>query len=370
MDLESNPRPECAAPLGRTLLIVALALAAGLGTVHWLESGGRETWSGYLQAQTTPAVAPAPVRVREIVATEGELIDRGDVLAVLIDEELEQETAAWQASVSDLQNRLDEARARAHVELAWRIKELDSELHAARLDSARFLQAEFDSRMRVQAWRDYLSGGLIAGRLAHHEFIGVLLKDGRLTEEGRLRGLLGEEAARNALEVATTQLQLCDQRLAELERLKQQLPESLARAAGVDRLQAELAEATAKLNELQARSAETTLRAPEYGKVGVYRKAAGDQVAAGETVVEILDQERRCVAVQVPSRKLPIVKAGTAVELRFPGGEARTGIVQAIPPQATATREDDAVVALRIDPTEKLWPEAPAGSSVEVTVRR
>ena len=369
MDAE-NPRPQSPAPLGRALFIVALALAAGLGTVHWLESGGRETWSGYVQAQTTPAVAPARVRVGEIVAAEGELIERGEVLAVLIDEDLERETAAQQAVVSDLQNRLDEARARAEVERAWRTKELDSELHTARLDSARFLQAQFDNRVQVQAWQDYLSGGLIAGRLAHHEFIGRLLKDSRLTEEGRLRGLLEEEAARNALEVATTQLQLCDQRLVELDKLKQQLPGSIARAAGVDRLELELAEASEKLNELQARSAEIPLRAPEYGKVGVYRKQAGDRVATGQMIVEILDQERRCVAVQVPSRELSIVAAGAAVELEFPGGEARAGVVEAIAPQAMVTREDDALVTLRINPTEKLWPEVPAGSAVEVTVRR
>ena len=369
MDLESNPRPEYPAPLGRAFVIVALTLAAGLGIVHWLESGG-ETWSGRLQAQATSAVAPAMVRVSRIVAAEGELIDRGDVLAVLIDEDLERETTAQQTVVADLQSRLGEARARADVELAWRRQELDSELHATRLDSARFLQAEFDSRMQVQAWQDYLSGGLIASRLAHHEFIGMLLKDSRLTEEGKLRGLLEEEAARNALEVATTQLQLCAARLAELQRLKEQLQESIVRASGVSRLEVELAEASEKLDELQARSAEITLRAPEYGTVGVYRTQVGASARAGDTIVEILDQERRCVVVQVPSRKLPIVAAGAAVELAFPGGEARTGLVQAIPPQAIGTREDDALVTLRIDPAEKLWPEVPAGSAVQVTVRR
>ena len=163
---------------------------------------------------------------------------------------------------------------------------------------------------------------------------------------------------------------MCDQRLAELRQLSARLPYKVKQAAGLERARNTLQAAEQELTRLEMQPQRVTLSAPAYGVVGVFRQAVGSSVVRGETIVELLDLDRPFLIAKVPSAQLHRFAQGTEVTLQFPGDVKRSGRVTSIPPQTNTefTSPDDVPIAVRIDPTGKLWPRVPVGSAVEVVV--
>ena len=106
--------------------------------------------------------------------------------------------------------------------------------------------------------------------------------------------------------------------------------------------------------------------------MGHYRKRPGDLVVAGESIGEILDDDRRFLTLKIPVEKLVHFPLETEVTLEFPNGLMRKGIVTRDSLEAASAilrqSSDDSNrnIRLRIDPTDRLWPEAPDGSIVKV----
>jgi len=199
-----------------------------------------------------------------------------------------------------------------------------------------------------------------------------------LPGEDQFRRLLRQESFRSAADVYSTQIRLCDQRLDQLRQLKAGLPQRIRRAKGVDVIETRLTAARQMLKQLESRQPLISLRASGYGTVGVYRKQRGEKVAAGGTIVELLNERQRYLIVQVPSREMTHFAPGTVVSLRFAGGEQRGGIVLSVPPQTlernsrqdTSDRSGDVPIPVRVDPSGRLWPSVPIGSIVTVTLHK
>ena len=86
------------------------------------------------------------------------------------------------------------------------------------------------------------------------------------------------EAARNATEVFSAQVEICDERLEELRRLKAVLPEQIRCANGVDVAAARLEQAKSELARLDEQRAAMRLKAPVSGTVGVFRRSVGELI--------------------------------------------------------------------------------------------
>jgi len=160
-------------------------------------------------------------------------------------------------------------------------------------------------------------------------------------------------------------LQLCEDRLGELKRLRKMLPQRVRESHGVATAQATLTRAERRLQHLQAQSAETAVISPACGTVQPYLFKVGEFVPKGKKLTEIVDGSRRFLIVQVPADKLIRFRQGETVRLRFPDGEKRIGKIgkrQNRSPQSAET------IPIRIDAAGKLWPSVPLGTAVDVIV--
>jgi hypothetical protein len=73
---------------------------------------------------------------------------------------------------------------------------------------------------------------------------------------------------------------------------------------------------------------------------------------------------------EVPSSASAQFAVNAKVSLLFPGGEQRTGIVRELPPQTDqpGARAQESFLEVRIEPSGRLWPMAPIGTRVDVSV--
>ena len=358
------------APPGRTVLLSVTALLAGWGTTLWLNSDNSIVYVGRLHAKSTSAVATHDGRIRERLVREAEIVESGATLAVLDDEGLLRQLTDQRRRMNRLKTELEQARADADVDLAWRTKQIETEMHELKLKTADYLKQQLAADVEGLVWGAFGNQSSVSITLTSADV--VFSSPERLQDKSRISEVLKEEAIRNASEVFAAQIELCDHRLNQLQELKARLPEKIQRAAGVVSLENQLAEADGELNRLETAPRQRPLTAAAYGTVGVFRKRVGDSVAVGEMIVELLDEARRFLIVDVPSRDLSHFSNNGKVTLLFPGGEKRTGRVREIPPQAAATTfkkptgADDALVPIVIDPAGKLWPRVPIGSTVDV----
>lgn len=357
------------APPGRTLLAVGAALVIGAVLTSWLDAATSETFMGSLQAPSTLVTASNDGRIEQIVAQEGAAVDADDTVALLFSGAREQELAVKHRELAALEVELEQARATAEVDLAWRLKSIEAELLNTRLKSAEFLRQQFDQQMEQQAWREVLdrnsltASGTSAGLLRPSRGYDLVSPG-----EPYARLLLKHESARNAFEVAGVQRRLCETRLKVLEKAAAGLTAKIQQASGVSVAAVRLAEVRRELALFEQQPAHTPLKATSHGIVGVYQMQKGDAVLCGKPIVTILDDHRRFVRVRIPSRRLTRFAAGAEVMLDFPAGLQRTGTIRRIPSQTTDSNSEpvDAFVTLRIDPKDRLWPDVPYGTAVNV----
>lgn len=363
---------------GRTILFLLIALGSGLGLTAAMNSRRAPTFTARLHTQAITITAPRDARVKSVLIPPGKPVAPGKEIALLIDEGLSSELQQQRRRVTLLQRELEQARAQAEVDLAWRTKLLDAEILNNQLKSADYLKKKYLRQIRDYAWQEYLHSDAVAGTGSIDDVFASLMQEQMLPGEDRFRSLLRQEAIRSAGEVYNTQIRLCDQRLDQLQRLKEDLPERLRRAKGVDVIETRLTAARQILKQLESRQPLISLRASSYGTVGVYRKHPGEKVSAGGAIVELLNQQQRYLIVQVPSREMTRFATGTQVTLRFAGGQQRRGIVRSVPPQTLeeASRRDtndhlhDVAVPVRVDPSGRLWPSVPIGSTVAVMLQK
>lgn len=372
--------PESQHPIGslRAACGVVVALLAGVGTIFVVNHYEAEDLIGVLKAETGIVSAPHEVQIEKILANEGDVVKPGQIICLVSDARLDKSMRDKLTEIHKLQSELDQARARAEVELAWRTKALDDELFETRIKLSQYLQQQYDQNINDMAWEDYLNQHASVSRIgAEVSESPGLIWDTAMTEMQRMQLLLRKESHRNATEVCAAQVEICEERLKELETLKGDLPEKISSAMGITRLKEKLEKSQSDVANLEQQRSIRKLTAGHYGTVGLFRHLEGELLPAGEPVVELLDQDRRYIEVQVPSRRIAEFEAGTRVALTFSGGIKRVGKIRSIPPQAKPVKEAHAVatagdipVTLIIDPVGIEWPSSPIGSSVQVTLHR
>ncbi|MFN0199355.1 MAG: HlyD family efflux transporter periplasmic adaptor subunit, partial [Planctomycetaceae bacterium] len=280
--------------------------------------------------------------------------------------------------IEKLQGELEQAHARTDVELAWRTKALNDELFETRLKLSQYLQQKYDHDMNDVAWEDLVSQQAAVSKIdGEAGDVPAFFLDAGASDMHRLKFMLQKESYRNATEVCEAQVEICESRLKELEMLKNELPEKLSSAMGIKHLETQLQKNKSDVVELEQQRTIRQLTSAHYGTVGVFQHVEGELLTAGEPVVELLDQDRRYLEVQVPSQRIAEFSAGARVSLSFSGDVTRTGQIRSIPPQAKHSKGEfamtnavDIPVTLIIDPVGLEWPRSPIGSTVEVTLNR
>ncbi len=372
--------PQRPAPLLRTVAVVLMSAGLGMLIVRWIESKQTKQYVAFLQAERIPVESDRRAVLSSWSVQVGETTGRGDVLGTLLDNERAELLKSRKAEVQRLTRERERAEAAAEVDLAWRMDQLRAQEHDARMKLAALLRSDYEHQLKRAAWKDFLEAQTAeTTTLPPARVFSEVVQTNWKPEELRLRAMIEQESAANAVEVTEAQVALCEERLKTLESLRKQLPLKVRRAAGVDTINTALQAAEEAVAELETTPAEVPLTAPGFGTVGKLFRRPGTPVEAGEPLLELLDEDRLRLTMPVPSRELPRFAPGEIVRLIFPGGIDRMGRIAPIPPQtewtghavdrsegSSPSAPDDAHVLLQIDPADELWPDVPIGSAVQV----
>jgi multidrug resistance efflux pump len=354
------------------LALAALALSGGVCLTIGLARSEYETFTGYLQAQGRTITAGREARIAGLLVKQGEVARPGTPLLTLSDMQLEEARAAKQRQVAALEAELAQVHAQAAIETGGRRQKLEAEIFELKLKSAQFLKQQFTQQMET-----FGRGGALvesdepAGTGVIQASMRPFARDpfGSGGTFDRQRS----DAARSAMQVSTAQIELCNERLAELERRLENLPEQILEALGANVVQTRLDQTKAELARLDEQQQSLTLTAAVHGTVGVFLREAGDRVDANEPIVELLDEDQPYLLLQVPSARLADFTPGTMLDLRFPGDVKGEGRVDVIPPQVAPLprpnerlAENASLLTVHISPAGRVWPTIPFGSTVEV----
>lgn len=366
--------PEGPTPVRRLPLVLfaLLSLALGAGATACLDHLQIERLPATYEGGPMNLAATQPGRIVALVAAQGSRVKADDPVVTLADESLEARLAAQETRVRHLEAELVAVRARAEAEVQLQRQSLERDLLDTRLRSAEFLQNRFASQLEKSAWdelaREEPQPTGLAIRSADPNWIDAL-RSTESPEEQRIRALLRRGTAENAAEVAASKLALCEARIAQLEKMIAALSEQPKTSPEVVAAGDRLSAAQSELESLRAESRELTLSACQPGVVGVFRRREGDRVAAGETIVQIVDDSRRCVLLKVDSARLNDFGPGSIHDLVFANGQAGRGRVREVLPQADSTGTRPRLV-VRLEPAGASWPSLPFGSAVEVHRKR
>ncbi|MCA9026723.1 MAG: HlyD family efflux transporter periplasmic adaptor subunit [Planctomycetaceae bacterium] len=365
--LPENQTPELPAPIGRITIVGVLAIVAGVALVPLIMGGPSKSFPGQLTARIVPVTVDRAGVLTEWLVDEGDPIQIGDSLANVSVSELVEERNRLKEDIARLTTDLERANAQAELDLEWRLKDINAEIFTARIQSAELLEEKYRHEMEQVALSDLLNDNttaLWAPRDSVYDAVSLQKTD---SPSSRLNTVLRVEAANNSAVVCQAQVEMCEEQVELLEELKDSLPDRVRRSVGVDVIEGQLADAQARLDELMEDESATTISSEVIGQAGVFLREVGDHVFPGDRIVEIFDDVRRYVTVDVPSSHVDTFTVGKSVGLNFPGNIERKGRIVNVAPQAiTPGQGQESLVRVQIEPAGILWPSVPIDSQVMV----
>jgi multidrug resistance efflux pump len=369
-------------PAWRVGLVGLAALILGYGAVWGYERWRYEEFPGYLQASSQLVVAGREAIVESLLVSAGAVVVEGRPLAQLADLELERRLREQQLDVETRERDLAHLEAARDSRIAQEVLELEDRV--------------FDTRMRAAEFRRRVES-LTTPPFATHRWPTLARPRNEtpwrtpepapwrmdFSDTLKIQQMVNEVPApvdpqrdqNPRLEPPSDLIpdQWCEQRIAELERRIDEIPDKVSRAMRIDTEQARLQFARQELALLEREQSKLTVRALGNGRLGLFLKQVGERVTAQEPLVQLFDEERPFLLVQIPSERIADFTPGTELELVFPGHRIGWGRVGEIPPQTSqATGANGALGTTLVDvhvmPLGGLWPELPFGS--QVVVRR
>ena len=322
----ASPVIESACSPLRALLIAGLALGLGTATNRWLNASTSEFYTGQVQVETLTLRAPVDGILQQWHVREGETVDPQVLLCQIGGHNLARKLQQQEQEVARLQARLTTLQAEVDVKLHTHLRELDSDIYQAELQTADLLQKKYYHELEAMAWRDTLTTYQQADRTAQLQ-AGVSSDSDSLPTDRQINALLKEEAASNSVEAITAQLKICSTRLARLKEQKQELRARMQQSVGVSETELTLAQARQELADLQQQLEHQYVRSTALGTIANFRKRPGEHVQAGEVLAEMYQMNESFVTADIPTSLSHRFEVDTTVRCRFPNGQTRTGVV-------------------------------------------
>jgi HlyD family secretion protein len=218
------------------------------------------------------------LQIRQVLVEEGDLVEAGQVLAVLDSAVLQSQGREAAAQLRVTEARLSELQAGNRVEAVDRaqlqIKSAEAAVEAAIAD----LEL---AKERVRRNRSLAAEGVIAS--------------------DRLDDILNQERSRQSdLKQAQAELQQAQQQFAELNAGAR--PEAIAQA------QAERDAAYERVQTLRAQLTDTQVLAPSSGKIAERHARVGDVTSPSSPLFSIIDNQQLELHLQVPETQLAQIR--------------------------------------------------------------
>ena len=357
----------------RGAAILAAAFIFGGVFTYGISNWGKVRFVGFLRAASTSVDANQDAVIQKLLVEPNQKVEKGTPLAELSNPQLMADIEAIKQEIAALNAEKDQRVAVAARDLRQEMRNLDTDIRELRIQSADLLKQKFSHELSAVAWKDYTKEFDKWYQQSEPEqvFRSDIPDSIAPTEEARIRGLLRQQSAKNAVEVFETQIKICDDEVAAIENHREDLSAENDRVHGIDAIELRLKQAEGLLKRLEAKQSTLTLKAADYGIVGVQRCRIGDQVTTAQCVMDILKTDQPHIDVRIPTTQA--AEVDRIVYLKFPGGEKRTGRIANLPPQANPMAEGETMtyLSVRILPSGKLWPEnLPIGSAVTVSLTK
>ena len=353
-------------------ILICLAVSAGTGLAWSLEQR-MPSFSGILEAKKTVVTTNCTARVKEVSVKTGQSVIPGQALCQLIDASLEDRLIGKRREIAEYEAEITRSKAAADVELAWRRRELQTEIFETQLKLAGLVQEKLNKQVEQIAWKERLSvtDSLVipTGAEVDNPFRSISIDLSR-PDDRRFMAMLREDAAAASAEALTTQIALCEQRLKNLEVLEKNLEVKIRASSGVDVAEARLNGSKQEMAAVESQAKELAMVSSTHGTIGEINFQTGDRVPSGGILIEILDDQQQHVIARIPSHTASRFHQGAKVTLIFPQSEYRTGIVASLPPQTISVAgQSESYLPVKIEPAGKLWPKLAIGSNVKVQLQ-
>ncbi|MEO2012959.1 MAG: hypothetical protein ABGZ53_01175 [Fuerstiella sp.] len=386
----SNNLRHLPASVVRTVTLLGCALLIGCLFVYWLGIQSNQPIRGLLAADITSLRVPAESRLLKSLVRPGDEVFSGDSLLILEKTEHLATIVLHEQRVRELEQRLQQANAQASLDLEWRTRELDRELSDMRTRAQLIREVNRTSHEQIRSASRTNSQQNATGRDVYAVSKPKILENSSAVLNAMI--FMSGESGESSVEVhrpprrpspvdsraisssegdgnsiLSIQARDVEIRLQKLEELRDLLPQQVRRAAGVESIRMQFEEASQRLVELKALNRDVEVICPKYGKIGQVRYRVGDTMSTGEIMLKILHTDQRYVLVNVPTHRVNEIEPDTSVVLIFPGNERYRGKVCTLPMLAEAPESGgQSVATVRVEPSDKLWPEIPIGSQIDV----
>jgi len=306
--------------------------------------------SGRIEGDDAAIAAKTTGRIREIVVREGDRVERGQVIAVLDDDQIrareqQAEAAVRQAEarlqlsgrqIAVLEEQLQQSRLavdQARLDAEGRVNEAEARLAAAEAQLAQAEASYQQAKWDREAYARLLQSGAVAEQDARRA---------QSTEQAQAAVVAAArrqvEAARGVLTAARASLTNPAIRASQVAAVQGQILQARADVAAT---QAEAERAHAQLEEARANRKDLRVAAPFAGTVTTRTAEPGEVVMAGTPVITLVNLGEVYLRAFVPEGQIGRVRIGQPARVYL---------------DSAPTTPIDAVVS-RIDPEASFTPE-------------
>jgi multidrug resistance efflux pump len=289
------------------LLLVIVVVAGG---VCFLAAPRRHQMivTGIVTTDTVIAASEIQGRLQELLVREGDLVKRGQLLAVIQPQEWKADMTFYGKSEEQSAAQVLQAEADLKFQEALtsnQIRQAEANLGAAKAQQA---QAEADlenARLTAQRAEDLFKHGVESAQV--HDQSRTTLDAARAHVESQQKQVVAAEAA--------------------VELAKANAEQTAARRAAVEASKHFLAAMGAQKEKAKVRLDYTQIHAPIDGIVDVRAALQGEVVNVGQGIVTLIDPDNLWVRADVEESYIDRVHLGDKFMVRLPSGAQREGTV-------------------------------------------
>lgn len=291
------------------LLVVLLLLGVGGGAYYYAQRPPDQlTLTGIVTTKDVVVSPQIAGQIGQLLVKEGDVVRQGQLAAVLVPDELRQESAFYTHSAEGALSQVRQSAA------ALRLQERQT---ADEIRQAEATLAAVESQWRAGE-AELENARLSAERLQKMASQGVSAAD--QYDQART----AHDAARARVASLARQVDAQRSRVALAKSSAEQIAVRRSQLEGNERQQAA---ADAQRAKADVRLAYTKLHAPIGGIVDVLAARAGEFVEAGQPVVTLINPDDLWVRADVEETYIDRVRNGDELTVRLPSGDTRIGTV-------------------------------------------
>ncbi|MCA9117638.1 MAG: hypothetical protein KDA79_21355, partial [Planctomycetaceae bacterium] len=202
----------------------AAALMVGIMLTSRLDAGRALTLHGQLTSPAVAVYAPHEGQLKRVLVSPGTEVSPGMPVCVVQNTRLAADLARLREETARLESDVATRTASAAAAVKWKQQSLGHEIHDARQQLAGLLRSKLNHELAVQAWQSWLNDDgfpqrtqTATGGRDDIQLQAAAVEKISDPQLQRVQAMLALEQARNAVEVSTAQVNLCERHLKQLQ---------------------------------------------------------------------------------------------------------------------------------------------------------